>query len=389
MLQIMAASDLTPELRGYVRNAGLTGRTLLRIISDILDFSRLQTNAPPLDIAPFDLRQTLTSTLEIFRDEAEKKGLTLDCVLEGAFPPLLRGDEARIRQILFNLLGNSLKFTLRGTIRLRCAVSPHTEEGKIRLHLSVSDTGIGIPREMQATVFDAFTQISTTGVRKRQGTGLGLGIVRLLATQMGGSVSLESLPGKGTTVYCALCLETGESLVPSGREEPRPEEEREKTPPLAILVAEDDQVSQIALRIFLQRLGHAVFCVEDGRQALEALLLYPFDCLISDVLMPEMGGLELTRRIRRGLRGDVTPRPALREALPGDLPARGEPPGSIPADLPIISASAHAMHGDREHFLRAGMDFYLSKPLDVAELKRVLACVAATIACRLRNGCRE
>ncbi|MDR1359690.1 MAG: response regulator, partial [Deltaproteobacteria bacterium] len=147
----------------------------------------------------------------------------------------------------------------------------------------------------------------------------------------------------------------------------------------AVLVAEDDRVSQLAMRLFLQRQGHAVFCVENGRQALEALRLYPFDCLISDVLMPEMDGLELTRRIRQGLWSDVAPGPALREALPGNLPPRASSFGTIPADLPIISASAHAMHGDREHFLQAGMDFYLAKPLRAEELAQVLARVAARL----------
>ncbi|MDR2077108.1 MAG: response regulator [Desulfovibrio sp.] len=380
MLQIIASSEnLAPELREYVHNANLTGRTLLRIISDILDFSRMQAGALVLDIAPFDLRQTLTSTMEIFRNEAEKKRLALDCVLEGEFPSRLRGDEARVRQILFNLLGNALKFTHQGGICLRCAMQPPARGEKRRLHLSVSDTGIGIPRKMQAAVFDAFTQIQTAGVRRHQGTGLGLGIVRQLAEQMGGSVSLESLPGKGTTVYCTICLEAVPEKRPlsSARKTSRTKEKEENQPPLVILVAEDDRVSQVAMRLFLQRQGHSVFCVENGRQALEALLLYPFDCLISDVLMPEMDGLELTRRIRQGLWNGVIPGPALRKALPGGLPDRGAPPWSIPADLPIVSASAHAMHGDREHFLRAGMDFYLSKPLNATELARVLACVVA------------
>jgi PAS domain S-box-containing protein len=388
MLQIIASSDLTPELREYVHNADLTGRTLLRIISDILDFSRMQAGALTLDIAPFDVRQTLTSTLEIFRDAAEKKGLSLECALEGDFPPFLRGDEARIRQILFNLLGNSLKFTLRGSILLRGTLLPAAQGENPRLILSVSDTGIGIPQAMQAAVFDAFTQIQSKDIRKLQGTGLGLGIVRQLAEQMGGSVSLESLPGQGTTVRCTLSLEAmpdGEAPSPPGEESPRAEEEEDPLPPLTVLVAEDDRVSRIAMRLFLQRQGHSVFCVENGRQALEALLLYPFDCLISDVLMPEMDGLELTRRIRQGLWDDISPGSALREALPGDLPARGGPPGSIPADLPIVSASAHAMHGDREHFLQAGMDFYLAKPLNAAELARVLALVAAKRAACQRS----
>ncbi|MDR1359541.1 MAG: GAF domain-containing protein, partial [Deltaproteobacteria bacterium] len=208
MLQIIDSSEqLPPDLREYVHNADLTGRTLLRIISDILDFSRMQAGAMTLDIAPFDLRQTLTSTLEIFRDEAEKKGLSLDCVLEGDFPPCLLGDEARIRQILFNLLGNSLKFTRRGGISLRCAMQPATQKDKPGLLLEVSDSGIGIPKALQAAVFEAFTQIQSKDDRKLQGSGLGLGIVRQLVERMGGSVSLESLPGKGTTVRCLVRLE--------------------------------------------------------------------------------------------------------------------------------------------------------------------------------------
>ncbi|MDR2160856.1 MAG: response regulator [Desulfovibrio sp.] len=371
MLQILDNSPLSDEQREYVRNADLAGKTLLRIISDILDFSRMQAGALVLDAAPFALSQTLLSTLQLFRSEAEKKGISLEYTQEGDFPARVQGDEARIRQIIFNLMGNALKFTARGSIRLHCAVLPCAKKGKIWLYLALRDTGIGIPKDMQEAVFDAFTQVRGPDAGSRQGTGLGLSIVRSLARQMDGTVSLESAPGKGTTVHCTLGLD------PAPDEEPAPDRERTrrekgKNPPMVILVAEDDEVSRLTMTLFLRREGHRVFCVENGRQALEALLLYPFDCLISDVMMPEMDGVELTRRIRLGIWKDIAPSPAMRADLPGDLPGCAGFSGTIPLDLPIVSVSALAMSGDRERFLQQGMDFYLSKPVNAAELSEVL-----------------
>lgn len=373
MLQLLELSDLNEEQREYTRDAALTGNTLLRIISDILDFSRLETRNLPLSAAPFDLKETIVSTLHMFREAVEKKGLFLQHQIEKEIPALLAGDEARIRQIIFNLVGNAVKFTQAGGISLHCSLLPDRRDGRHWLYLAVRDTGIGIPGDMLGKVFDAFTQVNSESMRKYEGTGLGLGIVRYLITLMEGTITLESVPDKGTTVHCTFPMGHVESeAAPARRLIATAEGSLPLTPPMTILVAEDDHVSQVAMRLFLQRLGHTPVCVENGRQALEALQFYPFDCLISDVLMPEMDGIELTRRIRRHVWADIIPSEEVKAKIRALLPKEATGRHAVPTDLPIVTASAHAMPGDRERFLLEGMDFYLSKPVSVAELSAVL-----------------
>lgn len=378
MLQLLELSFLTPEQREYAQNATITGQTLLRIISDILDFSKMESGTLELAQQPFDLEGTIFSTVELFRRSAHGKGLALKLTKVGSFPRTVVGDEARVRQILFNLVGNSLKFTETGEIEVFCEAKPETKE-RFFMRLSVRDTGIGIPVDMQDKVFDAFTQVDGSSTRKHQGSGLGLGIVRQLTTVMGGSVSLLSTPGNGTLVECLVPF-----LLPPGAADKGVEkgfhdanDALPECPVLTVLVAEDDAVSRHAMRLFLEKLGHTAVCVGNGREALEALRLFPFDCLISDVLMPEMDGLEVTRRIRKGLADEVSPSDAVRDLVRKAMPENtfaGESQNT-PVDIPIVAVSAHAMKGDKEYFLEQGMDYYLSKPMKISDLAETLILV--------------
>ncbi len=379
MLQLLQSSGLTGEQAQFVEAADLSGRSLLRILSDILDFSRMESGKMTLLTGRFDLKATLASTMRLFVNEARRKSLDVAVDIDENIPAVLWGDDARVRQILFNLAGNAIKFTEQGGIGMKCSLLPYRPEGNIWVYLAISDTGIGMPPEAHGAIFEAFTQLDGTHSRKYAGTGLGLGIVARLVQAMGGSLTVESAPGEGTTMHVSL------PFAVADEDELRAEAAARPGGPSAavggrrldILVAEDDTVSRFAIQVFLRRAGHRAVCVPDGKQALEALSVYPFDCLISDIQMPVMDGLEAARRIRQGDYADIEPGSealsALKAVIPeADLARRA----AVPTDLPLVALTAHAMAGDREHFLRMGMDLYLSKPVITEELHAVLAQVA-------------
>ncbi len=369
MLQLMELAPLSEDLLEYVRTASLSGKSLLRIISDILDFSRMESGKMSLQTSPFDLRSTLNSTMSLFAGEARQRGLTLSVSIDEALPPLLLGDDARVRQILFNLTGNALKFTERGGISVECCLLPYRTRNKVWIYFSIADTGVGIPPEAHSAIFESFTQVGNK-VGKYSGTGLGLSIVKQLVLHMGGSLTVDSQEGEGTVIHCSLPFALPPASAHASRL--RPGEPERPFRCLNILVAEDDPVGRFAIRTFLARMGHCTVCVDTGRQALEALRLYPFDCLITDIQMPDMDGLEVARRIRQGTFDDVLPSGEVVELVRRCLPETGDTPGDIPSSLTIVAFTAHAMRGDREHFLRMGMDLYLSKPIILEELQKVL-----------------
>ena len=375
MLQLIESLPLGAEQLDYLHTARASGKALLRIIADLLDYSSMEAGKLPLSTELFDFRANVLSALHMFSDTASRKGLAYSFRVDPDIPQCLMGDEARVRQIIFNLVGNAIKFTSSGQIEVSIARGGGSTPEKAEILLEVSDTGIGIPRDKLERIFEAFTQVETAHRRQYAGTGLGLSIVRHLASLMDGRVGAESEFGKGTTVRCILYFG-----IPGEEEAAQPPAERggqlcRGKECLDILVAEDDTVSRKAIRAFLMKRGHRVVCVEDGSQALEALQLYPFDCLFSDITMPTMDGLELARRVRSGDAACCPPTASVRkltEEVFGELP--------VPAGLPdrsvlIIAVSAHSMIGDKDRFLAEGMDYYISKPIDGKELDGALAYV--------------
>ncbi len=374
MLQLIDSLPLAREQREFLQTAQASGKALLRIISDILDYSGMESGKMPLAVDVFDFQATVRSALKMFVDAAASKGIEFLYEIDPDIPRALLGDEARVRQILFNVVGNALKFTAEGSIAVSCRLLPESESGTVRVAIEVTDTGIGIPRDKLATIFDAFSQVESSHRRKYAGTGLGLSIVKHLATMMGGSVSASSEPGVGTTIRSVLGFDR-----PAGGKQPAvPKRAIEIFPaePLDILVAEDDTVGSMAIRAFLRRRGHRVVCVEDGDRALEALQVYPFHCLFTDITMPAMDGLELVRHIRGGMAGAFVPteetRNRVREVFPdAALDTRPWDPA-----IAVIAVSAHSMIGDRERFIEQGMNYYIAKPIDKDELDEALAFVA-------------
>ena len=366
MLQLLELSPLPARQLEYVRTANMSGQALLRIISDLLDFSRMEWKKPELHAVPFDLKQTIRSVLNLFQLTAKERGIALTAMLDEKIPDALLGDEARVRQIFSNLVGNAVKFTERGNISVECSLLPHKGRGRAWVYFVVRDTGIGIAPEMHNVIFEPFTQLDSARAGKHPGTGLGLGIVKHLFSLMGGSITVDSQEGEGTAIHCAL------PFAVYNKPAAAPEQSRPAIPPsgsamLDVLVAEDDAVSRFALKSLLQKAGHRVVCVHNGRQALEALQLHSFHCLMTDIQMPEMDGVELVRRIRGSQWEDVVPSDDVKKIVNEELPERTSP-GGIPANLAIAAVSAHAMSGDRERFLCEGMDFYLSKPVVLDKL---------------------
>jgi signal transduction histidine kinase/DNA-binding NarL/FixJ family response regulator len=368
VLQVLGQSPLTVEQNECVSSATYSARRLLRIISDILDFSRIRSGRLELAEERFDFSATLRSAMGVFIHEAERKGIRFFLSLNPNIPPDLLGDAARVKQVVFNLVGNALKFTDKGDVRVECEMLPYRKGGKACILVAVSDTGIGIPDDKLELIFQDFIQLDSSSTRRYAGAGLGLAVVKKLTDLMDGSITVQSVPGLGTSVYCTMCFAVPAPSVPL-RAAPVV---RDKAANLRVLVVEDDAVNRFALRALLKKDGHVPVCVGDGRQAIEALLLRPFDCLITDIQMPVMDGKELALRIRNGQTADIEPDDATR-ALLGLRPGQDDPRRDIPRDIPIIALTAHALAGDRERFLNAGMDYYLAKPLIAAELKETLA----------------
>jgi signal transduction histidine kinase/CheY-like chemotaxis protein len=363
MTDLVLDSELGPEQREHLEIVRSSGEALLRVINDILDFSKIEAHKLELESVVFSPSEMLAGAMKPMQVLAAAKKIELKWDVAANVPGRVTGDPGRLRQVLLNLVANAIKFTERGEVAVRAECVPDsagrfsgTSRGDTALRFEVRDTGIGIARDRQETVFDAFTQADSSVTRRFGGTGLGLAISKQLVAMMGGCISVESEPGKGSRFYFTALFRTGEetgaedqraNAASMNREGANKQEARE---PLRILVVDDNLVNrQLAVRL-LERRGHAVESAISGRDALEALARSCFDVIFMDVQMPEMDGYEATRAIRKA------------ETSSG-------------AHLPIIAMTAHAMKGDREKCLAAGMDGYVSKPVDVGELMGAIARV--------------
>ncbi|MEF3697916.1 ATP-binding protein [Desulfolutivibrio sp.] len=349
MLQLIEESQLDDEQREYAKNALTAAKRLTRLLSDILDLSKIEAGRLSLCVSQFDLRTVEQSIMDLFAVAAREKGLELSFAIDAKLPAALIGDEARLLQILFNLIGNSIKFTDHGKIAVGISPLPFTENAPCRILFTISDTGIGISDEHAKAIFEPFVQGENAYVRSYQGAGLGLSIVRRLVALMGGELALESTPGHGATFYLSLPFSLPAEMTPgqteiAGGRDPAPGSFR-------ILVVEDDALSKLAIVRLLERHGHAALAANDGQEALQRLREQDFDIILMDVQMPVMDGLKATMAIRT-------------------LPEFKEK-----STIPIIAMTAYAMAGDREKLLAAGMDSYISKPVDMEILKEVMAMV--------------
>jgi PAS domain S-box-containing protein len=353
MLQLMTMTALDDEQFQYVQTAMASGESLLTIINDILDYSKIEAGKLQMTPEPFQIREIITPLLLSFKTAINHHNVNLSCTISPEVPDILIADHVRIRQILYNLIGNAAKFTELGEIHIGIRVLETIESNRVKLECSVADTGIGVPLDIGDKLFEPFTQIESTRQKKIKGTGLGLSIVKQLVTQMEGTVQIQRNDAQGTTVTFTLVVGIGElRAAPEPINLPTPI----LTSPnrrLSTLVVEDEQINQQILQAILTKLGHRATIAGDGHSALELLKKHPFDIVLMDVQMPEMDGIETTKIIR----GSETYRHV--------------------QNIPIIALTAYAMTGDRDKCLAAGMDSYLAKPVDIKALEKSLKTLTA------------
>ena len=365
MTDLALATPLTAEQREYLDIVRSSADGLLGIIDDILDFSKIDAGKLRVESRPFDLRSELAIMLQPLQVRAQEKGLTLRCEVAGDVPVRVAGDAGRIRQVLINLVNNAIKFTQTGSVRLAVERIPNTTAVS-DLSFSVSDTGIGIAPEQQQLIFEAFTQADASTTRRFGGTGLGLTICKRLVDLMGGRISVQSTPGVGSVFTVHLPLSPVDDASRNAPLESDATGPKLASPaldiqigPLDVLVVDDNIVNQKLMDTLLGKWGHQVTIAGDGEQAIKAVEGKSFDLILMDIQMPGMDGLEATRRIR---------------SLETSLPDRRR--------TPIYALTAEALDEQVSAGLRAGLDGYLTKPLERMRLQAALEAAATVSAMR-------
>jgi PAS domain S-box-containing protein len=346
MIELALETELTSEQHWYLDTAKHSAKSLLMLLNDILDLSKIE--AGRLELAPtnFSLRNCLDEAISLISVAANQKGLLSTVHVAADVPDLLVGDPVRLRQIVLNLLGNAIKFTDSGEVSVRVELQARSQD-ELRLHFLVKDTGIGIPVEKQALIFQPFRQADGSSSRRYEGTGLGLTISSRLLSLMGGAIWVESQAGEGSTFHFTVPLQAaGDSTIETHpKDAAAPAKSNGRA--CRILLAEDNPVNQRLVFAALRKQGHEIEVATNGHEVLAALDRTPFDLILMDVQMPRMDGLEATAAIRET-----------------EKESRGH--------VPIVAMTAHAMKGDMERCLEAGMDDYLSKPVDLARLREAV-----------------
>ncbi len=343
MTGLLLKTNLNQKQRQFTQTIETSSKALLTLINDILDFSKVEAGKLDLEIIPFDLQQLLQDVFDVFIVKAAEKNIDLNLELPAGTPTLLKGDPIRLRQILTNLLSNAVKFTNQGQITITVGLTD-TFHDEATLRFSVEDSGIGIPEDKRIYLFNAFTQADESITRKYGGTGLGLTICRQLSELMGGEIGVEGNPQQGSTFWFTARLKmlSGQEAI-TFRTATQTLSDQPITPPPAyiddarILLVEDNVINQELALMIVEDMGFSADLAQNGQEALKAVSSHEYDLILMDVQMPVMDGLEATRHIR---------------SRPG--PNRG---------IPILAMTAGAMKGDREKCLAAGMNDYITKPV--------------------------
>jgi len=351
MLQLTLDEDLAPVPREYLEKTLRSAQSLLQLLNDILDMSKIEAGKFTIEEKPFSLAECLAEAVDIISPEMRRKGLDFAITVAKEIPKTVVGDHTRLRQILLNLIGNAVKFTESGKVEVHAAAGRMSSEGKREFTISVTDTGIGITDDKKDLLFQAFSQVDASHNRSYDGTGLGLAICRELVELMGGTISLESKAGAGSTFSITIPLgEAGSEVVaPTAAKAPEPEKipvpQGERIPHL--LLAEDDPTIRQVLGLMLTKSNYRLDIAEDGRKAVEMWETGEYDLVLMDVQMPNLDGFEATRAIREKER------------------KRG-------GHTFIIAMTAQASKEDEEMCLAAGMDAYISKPIDFARALQMI-----------------
>lgn len=350
MLDLLNDTKLDKQQRSYVQSLQISSETLMQIINDVLDYSKIESEKLELEKSPFSIRQCIEETFNILYAKAQEKNLKLSYKIDPSVPAEIIGDKNRLRQILINLTGNAIKFTHEGGIAILVKTESITGQKSV-LQFAVSDTGIGITSEQQQKLFQEFTQADSSTYSKYGGTGLGLAISARLVSLMNGKIWVQSEPGKGSVFYFTAQFQLPDSFIVNNPVQTDYSgnagitEEIWEFIPLKILVAEDNEVNQLLVKTILGKLGYEPEMVADGSAAVEFMKKKKADLIFMDVQMPEMDGLQATAEIRK-----------LKNA-----------------EQPVIVAmTAYAMQGDKEKCLAAGMDDYITKPVRMSDLKSAI-----------------
>ncbi|WP_232285942.1 ATP-binding protein [Solidesulfovibrio carbinoliphilus] len=345
MVHLARMQSLDRTTLSYLELADASAQHLLGIVNDVLDIAKMEAGKIRLARQAFDLRREFEATLTPLRIAAQGKGVVLDHAVAPDVADHVVGDVGRLRQVLTNLVGNAVKFTGQGRIDVRVDREGAADEaGGQRLRVTIRDTGIGVPADRLERIFESFEQAHTSAHALYGGTGLGLSIAKRLVELMGGDIRAESREGEGSTFAFTIRLEVvapapqepGSAAATAGR-------------PLRILVAEDNPVNRLYIQELLRQLGHQVLLAGTGREALETLAQGGFDLVLMDIRMPEMGGDEATRIIRTS------------------------PPDGVPREVPIVALTAYALKDEIDRFMQSGFNAYLTKPVELESLKRMLS----------------
>ena len=345
MLQLMQYTRLNEDQKTYSDIALDSTKKLLSILNDVLDLARIESGKILICVEKFELAKTVRGVVELFRTQAAQKNIGISCKIEPEVPQFVLGDEVRVRQVLFNIIGNAVKFTRSGEVLVGLSLIRVKEEAhEAKLLFEICDTGPGVPDEKLDYIFEQFSQIDAEQTKSLGGAGLGLAITRRLVPLLRGTICVVSELGRGTCFY--ITLEVG-LPDPNAVSDGQPYQDN-PTPvsSLRVLVAEDDAVSSMVIANFLKKLGHRATLVTCGEEVMDTLKRQSFDLILMDIQMPGQDGLVTTRLIRQSQ----------------------EPYAS----LPIVALTAHAMKGDREKFLAAGMNDYVAKPVEKDRLQAVL-----------------
>ncbi len=343
LTDLLLGTTLTEEQRDYLTHLKSSARNLLGLINRILDLSQIEEGKMELVHSTFSLRKNVETILKLMESQVEGKGLKLEYSIAPSVPDSLYGDGQRLGQVLINLVGNALKFTEKGHILIEFSARPLHDDA-FSLHCSIADTGCGIPPEKKRIIFDAFTQADSSLFRQHEGAGLGLAICRELVNLMGGSLWVDSEVGRGSIFHFTVNLQISRE-VSLEEENHRPGQLPQK--PLSILVAEDEAINRMVVADYLKNNGHQVSTARSGKEVLDILSKETFDLILMDIHMANMDGVEATKSIRK------------KEEITGE-------------HITVVALTAYAMVEDRDKFLQAGMDDYLSKPIDFYQLDELL-----------------